>query len=262
MAFRGYNIDKGWYWLGFDNFKNVFYDLKTLPVLRYGIINSLIAWFWTSLVSIFLGLLFANYIFRKNKGWGFFRIVLFLPSVLSAGVLITIFKYYGDRFLPGILNKLFGTHLLGFLSEPQYKFPTVVIFSIFISFGVQVLIYTGAMSAISESVFDASKIDGCSSTREFFSIILPQIVPTVTVYIVSGIAQLFSNQLNLYSFYFQAADIKVQTIGYYTYRAIQKASSYAEYPYIATIGLLCTAVIAPVVVFARWVFRKLDPMED
>lgn len=263
MAFRRYDINTGeWYWNGINNFERVLYDLTTLPVFKYGIKNSVLAWFWTSLVSIFLGLIFANYIFRRNKGWGFFRVVLFLPSVLSASVLISIFRYYGDRFLPGIINQIFGTDLMGFLSTAEYKLPTIIAFTIFISFGTQVLLFTGAMTAIPESVFDAGKIDGATPLKEFFLIIIPQIVPTVSVFLVSGIASMFSNQLHLYTFYIDSADIPVQTIGYYTYRAIKKATSYAEYPYIATIGLLCTTVVAPLVWFAKWAFKKLDPMED
>lgn len=263
MAFRGYDTTTGeWYWNGVENFKRVFYDLKTLPIFRYGIKNSLLAWFWTSFVSICLGLVFANYIFRRNKGWSFFRVVLFLPSVLSAGVLITIFKYYGDRFLPGIINEIFGTNLLGFLSAAEYKLPTIITFTIFISFGTQVLLFTGAMTAIPDSVFDAGKIDGVTPFREFFTIILPQILPTISVYLVSGIAGMFSNQLHLYSFYYHSADIPIQTIGYYTYKSIQTATSYADYPYVATIGLLSTAIVAPVVWLAKWGIKKLDPMED
>ena len=51
------------------------------------------AFFTTNIISIPLGLLFAYYIFKKLPGWSSFRVVLFLPSILSGVVVGLIYRY-------------------------------------------------------------------------------------------------------------------------------------------------------------------------
>ena len=130
------------------------------------------------------------------------------------------------------------------------------------SFGVSVLMYTGAMTAIPSSVFEAAQLDGINPLKEFVLIVLPQIIPTVSVFIVTGLASVFTNQLHLYSFYYNGAPSEVQTIGYYLYKNIQTAKTYAEYPYTAALGLIITFIVAPLVLLMRWGLKKIDPMED
>ncbi len=263
MAFQKYDAVTGiWSWNGFENFKNVFYDLKTLPLFGYAIKNSILAWFWTSLVTIFLGLIFANYIARKGRGWSFFRVMLFLPSILSAAVLTIMFKYFADYAVPKVINDIFGTNLFGLLSAKETKLPTIISFTIFISFGTQVLVFTSSISAIPESIFEAGELDGVTPMKEFFFLVLPQIIPTISVFVIAGLANMFNNQLNLYAFYFDMADIPIQTMGYYLYRTIQMAKTQTEYPYISAVGTLCTVIITPIVLFCKWGSKKIDPMED
>jgi len=264
MAFSNYDdVKQNWVWAGFSHFKDLFYDISRLPALKYGFKNSLFVWIIDVLVTVPLGIIFAYYIYKKFPAFKFFRIVLFLPSILSANLLMIIFKYYADAFLPKVINKIFGTHLFGFLSTTKTIFPTLLIFNVFLSFGVSVLMYTGAMSSISESVTEAAELDGVNTFQELVLIVLPQILGTVSVFIVTGIAGMFTNQLNLWSIYHVTADFSIQTIGYYLYCNIYKAGqSFSQYPYNAALGVLITVIVAPIILIARKLIKKIDPMEE
>lgn len=262
LAFRSYDaITRKWSWVGFYNFKNLFYDISTLPQLTHGFKNSLMAFAVRIIVGIPLALIFSYYIFKQFFGYKLFRILLFLPSVISAIVLIIMFKYYADALIPTILKKYFGIKMTGLLSDKETIFSTVLFFNIFISFGVSVLMYTSAMTSISTSSFEAAEIDGAGEFRQFALIALPQIVPTIAVFVTTTVATLFTDQLNLYSFFEAGAGHRYYTIGYYIYRSIQKATTYAEYPIISALGICITIVVAPLVLFIRWLFNKLDPMK-
>lgn len=264
MAFKSYDSEAGWQWIGFGNFKSVFYDInRRLPELTYSFKNSIICWLISLLVTLPLGLLFAFYVYKKYWGSKFFRVILFLPSIISGAVLAAMYKYYADTFMPGVINTIFGTNLKGFLSVEGVDFWAIVFFNIFIGFGPSVLMYTGAMVNIPKEVGEAARLDGANAFVEFVKIVLPQIFGTVSVFIITGVAAIFVNQMNLYSIYFNEADTHLFTMGYYTYMKIQKAgTSYGIYPYFATLSLLLTSIIAPLILFLNWFFKKIDPMKS
>ena len=52
------------------------------------------------------------------------------------------------------------------------------------------------------------------------------------------------------------------TVGYYMYREIQSASSYASYPKMAALGIMITLVVAPLIIGMRKLSKKLNPLEE
>jgi multiple sugar transport system permease protein/N-acetylglucosamine transport system permease protein len=63
------------------------------------------AFFVTTLIGVPLGLLFAFYIFKKLPFWGGFRVVLFLPSILSGVVVAAIFRYFLETWAPAVFGE-------------------------------------------------------------------------------------------------------------------------------------------------------------
>ena len=91
-------------------------------------------------------------------------------------------------------------------------------------------------------------MDGATGLKEFFHITLPSVYPTITTFIVVGVAGIFTNQFHLYSFYRGGAPNELWNLGYYLYAETQKvtaANSMAEYPLLSAIGLLITVVVIP-----------------
>lgn len=264
MSFRKFDpLANEWSWNGLNNFKQVFNDLQYLPELTHGLRNSIKAFLIPFIIGVSLNLLFSYYIYRRRFGYKFFRVMLFMPSIVMAVIMATILKYYADRFVPEVLNTLFDTSMTGFLSNKETIFPTLLIFSCYCGFGVPTLMYVGAMDAISPSVLESARIDGAGEMRTFFSIVLPQIIPTISVFVTTAVAAIFTNQLNLYSFYASSLPYQdISVIGYYLYRGVAQATSYAEYPTLAALGLLCTAVTAPVVLLIRRFMERMNPLND
>lgn len=264
MAFRSYDVETNrWSWIWFENFKDIFYDIGRLPTLKAGFSNSILTWLIGLVTSLPLSIIFAYYMYKKCWGYKVFRVLLFVPSIISASILMIIFKYYADTFLPSMINRIFNTDYFGFLSDKKTQFASIVTYNIFIGFGVSVLMYTGSMNNISESVIEAGTLDGVNTFQELVFIVLPQILGTISVFVITGVSGIFVNQLNLYSIYHVHADTELYTIGYFLYRNIFLAGeSYAAYPYNAALGVLVTLIVAPVIFGLKIFFKKVDPMEN
>ena len=261
MVFQKYEVDEitnrgAYVFNGLNNFKDMLFEIKNEGVFGMALGNSLLAFAMITLVGITFALIFSLYIFKKFPGAGIFRVLLFAPSILSAAVTVTIYRYFVDGALP----VMFGFEQ-GLFSNPTTKLGTIIFYNIWISFGTQILMYSGAMNGIDPSITEAAKLDGANPFVEFFFIILPLIFPTIQTFIVTGVAAIFINQINLVAFEGFGADGKYMTIGYYLFKDTEAATQY-EYPLLATYGVALTLIAAPLTLGTRWALEKFGPSAD
>ena len=109
---------------------------------------------------------------------------------------------------------------------------------------------------------EAAAIDGVTPIREFFSIILPLIFPTIGIYIINLLAGFFAQQGSLYTFYGTNARYEFYTFGYYYYIQVLGEAGVPKYPVASAAGLLFTIVTVPITLFARWLMNKICPPVD
>ncbi len=259
LAFKDYSYEDGSFqWVGFENFSEVFYDFKTLLYMRASVKNSLLLYVFTLLGTV-LALFFSYYIYKKAPLSGFYRTILFLPNIISSIVMVLMFKYFVERAIPEIVYMINPDSTFpGLLADPDYVLPTLIFYCVWSGFGTQMLMYTGAMGGISDSVIEAAKLDGVTPLKEFFYIVLPLIYPTVVTFVVVGVSGIFTNQMNLFNFYGLQAEYRYYTFGYYLYRQTQSANI-SQYPKLAALGLLLTAVAVPLTLLIRKGLEKAGP---
>ncbi|MBQ8294940.1 MAG: sugar ABC transporter permease [Clostridia bacterium] len=262
LAFQKYNPDGTLTFGTLDNFRRLFADMKGLQQLRDGWGNSLLVYV-ISILSSPIGIIFSYYIYKKRFASNFFKVVLFAPSVISSVVIVTMFQMMADSFIPNLINEWFHPQpqMLGLLTMEETIFPTIIFYGIWIGQGTSILMYLGAMGNINDSVIEAAQIDGITPMKEFLFVVFPQIFPTFSVFFVSSLTTLLTNQMNLYTFYGANAKPQYNTIGYYMYVKLIRSSGIADYPYVAALGLLITVITLPVVLIARWAMNKINPME-
>lgn len=249
----------------FENFSNAWKMMtQSNGELKYAFGNSLVMYFFNLVCGVGLGLLFSYYISKKMPASGFFRVLLFLPSVVSALVMSGAFKMFVEFGIPALWSKLTGEHISGLLANNASRFSTLVFYNVLIGFGASVLMYSNAMSAIPSEVTEAAALDGASGLTEFWFISLPMVFPTLSTFLVTGIATLFTNQMNLFSFYSTLASPEVYTYGYYIYMKSNYGISfgYTEYPLISAIGMLLTLVAVPLTLIVKTLLEKYGPKED
>ncbi len=267
MSFQTYDVFTGKFVFtgGLDNFKRVFNELFS-PTGTLGVAfgNSLKMYLVSLLIVSPLALLFSYYMFKKIRFTEFFRVVLFLPSIISPVILVSIFTILVDQGVPHLMQSISGGELqLGLISKANTRFTTVMVYYVITSFGVNVLMYTNAMSQIPVSVIEAAELDGASFLREFLAICLPLIYPTITTFLTVGIVDIFVGQANLYSFFGSYAERSDYTIGYYLYILVyDKGATIDMYPFAAAMGIVFSIVAIPITLTLRWAFEKFGPQTE
>ena len=231
---------------------------------------AVILYLCSAVLSIPLSLLFAYYISRRFVGSKFYRFVLFLPSILSATVMIILFKYFND------LEILYFAHehlpvdkVVNILAtDRKTTYITIILFDAFINFGTTTLIYSNKMSEIPTDIYEAAQLDGVSHIREFFSISLPLTFPTLSTFIVTGIATMFVNQYSLFTFFgSNLNNLAPGPAGYVIYNNIQQYAVQGNYQaeafhQMAAFGLICTFITIPLVFGVKYLLERFGPRED
>lgn len=259
MTFQRYDVD-GYVFAGFKNFELLWENFISKAVFGQVVKNSLLSFFVVQLMSPII--LFATYfIYKKFAGYRFFKIMLFLPTIISTVITVTIYKKVCEIAIPSIWELLFGVRIMGLLSNPETRFAAVMFFYLWLSFGSLMLMYLGAMNGISESVIEAARLDGAKDLQEFAYIVFPMIYPTFSTLFYTSVATIFTNQINLYSIWGVGAHNSVWTFGYYLYKEVTQATP-AGYPALATLGVLMTLVAAPLTFFFKWLLAKVGPKVD
>ena len=259
LAFQRYDDTFGYVWNGLGNFERLMREFVNLGYLGNCLGNSLLYYVIHTVVGTAGSLFFAYYIYKKRFGSKFFKIVLFLPSIIASMALVLSYKYFVDFALPE-LGKMVGVSIPHLASETTTQFGTVIVYGCMMGFGTSLLMYSGAMSNISDSVMEAAEIDGAGELRQFFRVALPLIYPTLTTFLINGVAGVLSSDMSLYAFYGSDAGTHLYTFGYYLLRLTRSAEgALAEYPYPAAIGLILTFITVPLTMFVRWALKKFGP---
>ena len=250
---------------GLWNFEEVFKLLAT-DQMKMRVWCSVKSFLIMHCISVPLGLFFSYYIYKKMFAAGAFRVLLFMPSILSAVTTTVLFFQFTDKALPKLLTNVFHVeNAVGLFSgTDKGKYAAVMFYNLWISFGTSVLMYSNKMISISPEISEAAKLDGASGIKEFWYVTLPLTYPTLSVFLITGVAAMFTNQYNVFSFYgwSEGAPINVQSVGFYLYLKAQGAKSKAEYPELAALGLVLTAIAVPMTLLVKWLLEKYGPSED
>jgi ABC-type sugar transport system permease subunit len=152
MAFQEFDTNGGGFkFIGLQNFIEVFEDFSTEPFLHHSIINSLELFLWTFIFSALLSVLFSYYIYKEHPVSGVFKVILYLPHIISSVVFVVMYKYFVDVAVPKVYEMAFGEEVKGLIANPEIRRTTIIIYTIWVSFGTNVLMYTSTMTSISPS---------------------------------------------------------------------------------------------------------------
>lgn len=263
LAFQRFDYANGEYvFNGLTNFREFINNLKNLTVLQYAVKNSAILYLVGLVVGLPLNLAFSYFLYKKVPMSGLFRVVLFMPQILSSIVMSLMFVYFVERGVPAIAE-IFGRTLPSLLGKRDTTFPLIVFFCIWSGFGTQIIIYSTAMSGVDESLIEVGKLEGINFFQEFFRIVLPLIYPTITTFLVVGIASFFTHQASLYNIYGQNAPEYTQTIGYYLFvQVVGSNATLADYPRASAAGILFTLIAAPLTILVKNLLEKYGPSTE
>lgn len=260
LAFQNYNQNSSTFeWVGLGNFKRIWVELTEYTVLQDMLVNSIVLWFFSVFLGTVIAVFFSYYIYKRFPLHGFYKVMLLLPSMIPSIVLTMIFKVFVNDALPAYMG-LLGVEMSPLMTlDASTRFPMTAFFTIWISFGTQVLLYTGTMEQIDPYVIEAGQLDGVSPIQELRSIVLPEVLPAINTFLIAGIATIFTNQANQHAFYGYSLFASDQTIGYYLFKlATYESYGKSEYGYASALALCCSVIAIPLTLLVRHFLKKLE----
>ena len=238
------------------NFKLFLTDLAS-PVgeARVMFVNTFTILLWSNFIQLPLCVLCSYVFFRKIKGALFFRVMFYMPSVISMVSLTLIFYYLIDVKGPlGELSRLFGLTFPSLLGNSETAFTTIMIFNLFSGMGYTVILISGVISRLPVEIFESARLDGCKMWRELLQIVLPLVWPTVSTIFILNITNSFLYFGPVMMLTNGGPAGSTMTIGLYIY----SKTSRGEYNYPSAIGLSMSVIILPVVFLLKWLFDKIS----
>lgn len=171
--------------IGFDNYVALFKD----PIWWDSVKHTIIFAAMTVTGTTILGLAAALAVTRPVRGQGFFRVLLYIPQLMSVGAMGLIWNWLlSGQF--GVINYLlsfFGVRPINWLGDPNLVLPALSFATIWWTFGFPMLIFIAGLQGIPEHLYEAARIDGANGRQIFFNITLPLLRPTILFVTVTGV---------------------------------------------------------------------------
>ena len=180
--------------VGLDNFKILFQDMNFIQSLQ----NTILLIVLVTIVTMVIAILFASILVReKVKGQNFFRVIFYIPNILSVVVIASIFTAIYDPSTNGLLNNIESLfrpetwQTTKYLGDPNIMLYAIAGAMIWQAIGYYMVMYMASMSSIPEHLYEAAALEGAGKVKQFFSITLPlvwdNIRTTLTFFIISCI---------------------------------------------------------------------------
>ncbi len=221
---------------------------------------------------------------RMLKGRGFFRTAFYFPSVTSSIAITTIFIFLftssgavnqvigwfgvnGPNWFNdprGILAPLtgavpgdgpLGLDWAAWLSGPSVAMCVLIILAVFTTSGTFMLLFLAALQNVSGEIEEAASVDGAGPFRQFFSVTLPMIKPTLFTVLTLGLIgtwQVFDQ------IYLTGGGDPGKTTLTPAYLAYETSFANLKWGQGAAISFILFAIIVALTLLQRWVLRDRD----
>ena len=176
--------------IGLKNFQMLLKDAAFIRSMQ----NMLLLIVMVTVFTMGTALIFAGILTReKLRGNDFFRIVFYIPNILSVVVISGIFSAIYAPDDTGMLNsilRLFGGENVAWKGE-QNVMTSIVIAMVWQAIGYYMVMYMSSMAAVPESLYESAGLDGANRIAQFFQITIPliwtNIRTTLTFFVISTI---------------------------------------------------------------------------
>lgn len=189
IAFTDWNLLRAPEFIGLGNFEELLHDPRFWSSLRYTLVFIAL---YIPLVFV-LGLGLALFLNQKLRGILGVRAATFLPVVASWVVVSLVWKWIFNPSY-GLVN--YGLSLVGitgpdWLFQPESAVLAIVFTSVWKDVGYVALLFLGGLQGISDTYYEAAKIDGAGRRRLLQSITLPMLTPTMFFIVITLLINYF-----------------------------------------------------------------------
>lgn len=246
LSFTKWDLLNSVKFVGLQNYVNLFQSDLFYKILSNTVVFALA----TSILGVIIPLILASILNSKIRGSEFYKTAYFLPFITPMVVVGIVWAWIFDPNI-GLLNQVLQIHI-NWLYDSKYAMSALIIVSVWKLIGYNMIIFLSSMSGISQSMFEAAKIDGANAFQTFKNVTIPLLSPTIFfVVIITAISsfQVFDLiYLMTQGGPFDSTNVLVYAIykNAFEYFHIGKASAIA---YVLFVIILVLTLI-------QWRFRK------
>ena len=210
-------------------------------------------------LTVILALVLAALLNTKIKGRDVFRVIYFIPTVTMAAAIAMVWRWIfnGDFGILNHLVKLFGGKPQYWLSDESTALLCISIVSVWMGVGYNMIILLADIQGISSAYYEAAELEGAGKIRQFFSITIPLVSPTIFFVMITTVI----STLQIFDVIYMMIPTKslamsyVQSVVMYFYRNAFELSAKG---YASAIAVLLFVIIMLLTLFQmrlqkRWV---------
>lgn len=266
LSFFRWNTQEATYvWSGLDRFKTIIESIFVYPdanIINY-LKNSAFVFVIQNGIMLPLSMILAFFLSKKVPCSSFFRIIFFLPSIVSTVVVAMAYKYMFDADFGPInllLQKILGETPDWFNSQSELAMIMVFTFTIWSGLGYKMLLLQGSIERIPQEIIEVGRLEGLTLRQEFFKVTLPLVMPTITTFFVMNTLAIFSYYVHPLLLCGPSGGVNgsTGTIALYVFSKVDNGSIDGVQDG-AAFGLLFSLVGIPVILFIKWFLEKLTP---
>ncbi|MGW2303319.1 carbohydrate ABC transporter permease [Streptomyces sp. NPDC001809] len=183
-------------WKGLENYT----DLATSEFFWNALFNTFTIGVISTVPQLLMALGLAHLLHYKLRGRGFFRVAILAPYATSIAAATLVFAQLFNTDY-GMINGVLGWVGIDPVNWESSKWPAQIAISAIVIWrwtGYNALIYLAAMQAVPQDLYEAASLDGASRWRQFLSVTIPSIRPTILFTVVVstiGATQLFGEPM-------------------------------------------------------------------
>lgn len=244
-------------YVGLDNYTRLFSDSTFITTLTNTFLYLIVQVPIMIVLALFISVLLND---KDLKLKGFFRTAIFLPAVTSLVAYSVIFKYLFGA--DGLINEmLLKLHLISvpiqWITDPFWAKITIIIAITWRWTGYNMIFYLSALQNIDGSIYEAARIDGASSFKQFTKITVPLLKPIILFTSITstiGTLQLFDEVMNITK---GGPGNATMTLSQYIYNLSFKYTP--DFGYAATVSY---AIVILIVIFSILQFKLAGDRND
>jgi len=225
------------FFAGIENYKMLFSNKEFYQTL----FNTFMFLIMVVPVLAILPLVVAIFINQKIKGINIYKVLIYLPVVVSIVVVAIAFKWLYSQ--EGILNyiiEFLGISPIGWLTDTKFAMLSVAIVTIYKGIGYYMMIYLSALIGVPKDLYEATEVDGANEFVKHLTVTIPHLMPVIALVVTISSISALKVFAEIYVMTKGGPLNSTKTIVYYIY---ERAFENLDLSMAATASVVLLAVI-------------------
>ena len=231
------------YYFTLANFEFVLKEFTGGGIQMWMALRNTLLYFTVAELMFPLALIMTYFIYKKVWGYKVFRVLFYLPTIITASATASMFKIIISGTGPlSMLYDAIGKPMPFFLKDSKYAIWTLIFYTNFFGIGGNLVMLGGTMSKVDVNVLEAGKIDGVTQWQELWKLIIPMIWPTIATILTLSFTGIFTAGGPI--LLFTKGEYNTMSISYWIFNQVQFNG---EINTSAAVGLVFSVLSVPIV---------------